>query len=175
MKSCHRRHDCGQQGPAGVEIPRLRALATMERLPPPKPRETKVHCVKPLGQRLMPRDFDGQAAEFQLCGRPERLRRAWRPRRKSRRIGLSRERGSPTVSRFVQQSRPGCPILHQRQAKRRRSHRRCTVMNRDSGTLTEDALGVADQVFQRLHPKKGGGQEFAIGGLGLGVIASRPS
>ena len=28
--------------------------------------ETKMHCVKLLGQRLMARDFDGQVAEFQV-------------------------------------------------------------------------------------------------------------
>lgn len=37
----------------------------MERLPPQKP-ETKMHCVKLLGQRLMARDFDRQVAEFQV-------------------------------------------------------------------------------------------------------------
>ena len=38
----------------------------MERLPPPKPIEAKMHCVKLLGQRLMARDFDSQVAEFQV-------------------------------------------------------------------------------------------------------------
>jgi hypothetical protein len=38
----------------------------MERLSPPKPRETKMHCVKLLGQRLSARDFDRQVAEFQV-------------------------------------------------------------------------------------------------------------
>jgi hypothetical protein len=59
---------CGraQRGPAGLEIPRRRALATMEWLPPQKPRRTKIQCVKLLGQRLMVRDFDRQVAGFKV-------------------------------------------------------------------------------------------------------------
>ncbi len=63
-----------------------------------------MHCVKLLGQRLMARDFDRQVAEFQVrvavlnvftgVGIPI-----------TKVIGgLSGRRGSPAVSRFVQQS-----------------------------------------------------------------------
>ena len=62
-----------QRGPAGVEIPRARALATMERIPPQEPCrnqdalcEPKDREAKLLGQRLMARDFDRQVAEFQV-------------------------------------------------------------------------------------------------------------
>jgi transposase len=43
-------------------------LAKLERIPPPEPRqdETKMHCMKLLGQRLMARDFDRQVAEVQV-------------------------------------------------------------------------------------------------------------
>ena len=71
VEDCHGRCHCAQRGAAGVEIPRTRALATMERLPPQKPRrnqdalcEPKDREAKLLGQRLMARDFDRQVAEF---------------------------------------------------------------------------------------------------------------
>ena len=38
----------------------------MERLPPPTPVETIMHCVKLLGQRLMAPDLKRQVAEFQV-------------------------------------------------------------------------------------------------------------
>ncbi len=41
VESCHRRCSRAQRGPAGVKIPRPCALATMERLPPPKPRRNQ--------------------------------------------------------------------------------------------------------------------------------------
>ena len=80
---CRRRHsapqDCeawevrdgrghsAQRGAAGVEIPRPRALATMDRLSPPKPRRGQnVTSVKLLGQLPVARDFDRQVAEFLL-------------------------------------------------------------------------------------------------------------
>ncbi len=73
MEGGHRRRGRAQRGAAGVEIPRPRTLATMERLPPPKPCrdenarcEPKVREAKLLGQRLMARDFDRQVAEFQV-------------------------------------------------------------------------------------------------------------
>lgn len=37
----------------------------MERILPSRV-ETKMHCVKPLGQRLMARDFDRQVAKLQV-------------------------------------------------------------------------------------------------------------
>ena len=80
--------------------------------------ETKMHCVKLLGQRLMARDFDRQVAELQVrvirrlartggvrLLTPERLHRARHPGHEGRGIGLSGERGRPAISRFVQQSR----------------------------------------------------------------------
>jgi hypothetical protein len=46
--------------------PRLDHLATMERPSPPKPRRTKMHCVRPRGQSLTARDVDRQVAAFHL-------------------------------------------------------------------------------------------------------------
>jgi hypothetical protein len=61
--------------------------------------ETKMHCVKLLGQRLMARDFDRQVAGGSGAHRdPERLHRPWHPCHKSRGINLSGERGGPFVS-----------------------------------------------------------------------------
>ena len=42
--------------------------------------ETKMHCVKLLGQHLMARDFDRQIAEFHVSCRPERLHCLWHTR-----------------------------------------------------------------------------------------------
>ena len=55
-----------KRGPASFKIPRSRDLAKLERIPPPKPRRDKMHCVELLGQRLMARDFDRQVAEVQV-------------------------------------------------------------------------------------------------------------
>ena len=79
-KAVTARSSRAQRGPEGVEIPGPRALATplgsilRMRLPGNgwsgyhrRSRvETKMHCVKLLGQRLMARDFDRQVAEFQV-------------------------------------------------------------------------------------------------------------
>jgi hypothetical protein len=58
---------------ARIKTLRSDHLATMERLPPQKPRrnqdalcEPKVREAKLLGQRLSARDFDRQVAEFQI-------------------------------------------------------------------------------------------------------------
>ncbi|SDY60677.1 transposase [Citreimonas salinaria] len=61
--------DRPERGVARIGIPRPRDLPKVERLPPPKPRrdETKMHCVKLLGQSLMARDFDRQVAELHVC------------------------------------------------------------------------------------------------------------
>ena len=75
--------------------------------------ETKMHCVKLLGQRLMARGFDLQVAEFQVRGRSERLHRAWHTRHKGRRTSLSGVRGSLAIKPFVQQS-PSEPPLSPR-------------------------------------------------------------
>jgi Transposase DDE domain len=66
--------------------------------------EMKMHSVKLMGQRFMARDFARQVAGVPgLCCRAERLNRARHPHHQGRRIGLSGIRGSPAVSRFVQQ------------------------------------------------------------------------
>ena len=63
-RGCHR----PERGPSRIETSRSRDPAKMERRPPPKPHraETKMHCVKLLGQSLMARDFDRQVAELQV-------------------------------------------------------------------------------------------------------------
>ncbi|WP_252737458.1 IS5 family transposase [Citreicella sp. C3M06] len=80
LEDHHRGSRGAKRGPARGEIPRSRALAT-----PLGPSlrdallgsgwngyhrrsrvETKMHCVKLLGQRLMARDFDRQVAEIQV-------------------------------------------------------------------------------------------------------------
>ncbi|SNR81084.1 Transposase DDE domain-containing protein [Puniceibacterium sediminis] len=70
--------------------------------------ETKVPCVKLLGQSLMTRDFDRQVAEIQV--RIAVLNRCYTalgiPVTEAV-ISLSGERGSPPSNRFVQQSRSG--------------------------------------------------------------------
>ena len=81
VQDCHGKCSRAQRSPASIEIPRPRALATMERLPPPKQHRDMSRarkrsrgsfsgewmlCVKLLGQRLMARDFDRQVAEFQV-------------------------------------------------------------------------------------------------------------
>ena len=80
----------------------------MERIPPSKPRpsrvETKMHCVKLLGQRRMARDFDRQVAAFQIrVAVLNGFTTRGNPRLKDHGIGLSGDSGSPAVSRFVQQ------------------------------------------------------------------------
>ena len=72
--------------------------------------ETKRHCVKLLGQRLMARDFDRQMAEFQvrvavLNGFTAR----GMPVTECRSISLSGVRRASTVKPFVQQSRLTAP------------------------------------------------------------------
>jgi hypothetical protein len=71
--------------------------------------ETKMHCVKLLGQRLSARTSTVRSRSSRSCRRPERLHRARHAHHRSHRISLSGERGSPALSRFVQQSpRPSC-------------------------------------------------------------------
>ena len=38
----------------------------MERIPPAESRESKMHCVKLMGQSLLARDFDRQVTEIQV-------------------------------------------------------------------------------------------------------------
>ena len=64
--------------------------------------ETKMHCVKLLGQRLSARDFDRQVGRGPgPCRRPQRVHRPRHTHYRGRGIGLSGERGRPTVTRFV--------------------------------------------------------------------------
>ena len=95
------------EAPAGIEIPRSCPLATMERIPPPKPRrnEDALLCVKLLGQRLMARDFDRQVAELQVrIAVLNGYTALGIPVTEARGISLSGERGTPAISSFVQQS-----------------------------------------------------------------------
>ena len=66
--------------------------------------ETKMHCVKLLGQRLMARDFDRLVAEFQIGVAVLNGYTALRIPVTKVAGWLSGDRGSPAVSRFVQQS-----------------------------------------------------------------------
>ena len=79
--------------------------------------ETKMHCVKLLGQRLMavrhrPRTGGGTMPHPRPpgrgvpgpCCRTERLHRSRHPRHEGRGIGLPGRRRTPAISRFVQQS-----------------------------------------------------------------------
>ena len=67
--------------------------------------ETKMHCVKLLGQRLSARDFDRQVAEFQVrVAVLNSFTALGTPHHRARRIGLSGKRGRPALNRFVQQS-----------------------------------------------------------------------
>jgi hypothetical protein len=49
----------------GVAISGQYPVATLERISPPKPSQTKMHCMKLLGQSLMARDFERQVSEIQ--------------------------------------------------------------------------------------------------------------
>ena len=88
-----------RRGPESIEIPRPRALATMERIPPPKPRRNQDALCEtagsaPHGARLRPsgRRVPGS------CRRSERLHRARHLRHEGHGISLSADRGSPIVS-----------------------------------------------------------------------------
>ncbi len=107
-----------QRGPAGIEIPGPRALATMARLPPQKPRRNQDALCETAGsaphggsvsasnrRRHDASPSTARSRRSRSGGRPERLHRAWHPRHEGRRIGLSGKKGSPTVNRFVQQCR----------------------------------------------------------------------
>jgi hypothetical protein len=118
-KTNGRRHRA-QRGAAGVEIPRTCALATVERIPPQEPCRNMSRARKrsdgsfsrrldavrktagsaPHGARLRPSGGGVPGS----CRGSERLYRARHPRHEGRAIGLSGERGGPTVNRFVQQS-----------------------------------------------------------------------
>ena len=101
-----RRCRCAQRGTAGIEIPRSRALATMERISPPEPYRDENALCETVGSAshgagLRP---PGRGVPDSCC-RAERLHRARHPRRKGRGISLSGRRAGPAVSLFVQQRR----------------------------------------------------------------------
>jgi hypothetical protein len=50
----------------GLVHPEITRPSNFHYLRDTTPVETKMHCVKLLGQRLMARDFDRQVAEFQV-------------------------------------------------------------------------------------------------------------
>jgi hypothetical protein len=67
--------------------------------------ETKMHCVKLLGQRLTARDFDRQVSEFQVrVAILNDFTALGTPITDGRGISLSRERGNTALTRFEQQS-----------------------------------------------------------------------
>ncbi len=67
--------------------------------------ETKMHCVKLLGQWLVARDFDRQVAELQVrIAALNGYTALGIPSHRGRRISLTGERGSSAVNRFAQQS-----------------------------------------------------------------------
>jgi len=96
-------------------------LATMARVSPPKPRrdmtrirkqssglfsDDRMRCAKLPGQRLSARDFDRQVAELQVrVAVLNGFTALGTPITDGRRRGLARKRRSPSISRFVQQSR----------------------------------------------------------------------
>jgi len=94
-----------KQGPAGLQIPRPGPLATMERIPPPEPRRNEDALCQTAGP-----DAHGAGLRPSSCRTPgpyccaERPHRARHPCHRGRGIGPSGERGTPTISRFVQQS-----------------------------------------------------------------------
>jgi hypothetical protein len=85
------------------EIPRSRHLTKLERIPPPKPHrnETKMHCMKLLGQRLMVRDFERQVVGIQV--RIAVLNHYTVLGIHVTKVSFG-ERGSPRSNAFVQQS-----------------------------------------------------------------------
>lgn len=66
MEAGHSRRSGARQDPASIEALGPGALAEMERVSPRSRVETKMNCVKLLGQRLMLRDFDRQVAAIQI-------------------------------------------------------------------------------------------------------------
>jgi hypothetical protein len=67
--------------------------------------ETKMHCMKLLGQRLMARDFDRQVAEIQVrMAIMNGYTQLGIPVTKKCGINVSGKRGSPFIDGFVQQS-----------------------------------------------------------------------
>ena len=73
MEARHGGGNRAKRSPARIKTLRPDHLATMERLPPPKPRrnqealcEPKVRGAKLLGQRRTARDFNRRVAEFQV-------------------------------------------------------------------------------------------------------------
>ena len=94
-----------QRGPSGIEISGPCTLATMERIPPPKSRRNQdalCETARPAPHGAGLRPSGGRVPGS--CGRSERLHCARHPRHTGHGISLSGRRGSPAVSRFLQQS-----------------------------------------------------------------------
>ncbi len=94
-----------ERGPARVEIPRPRHLASLDRLSPPKPRRDEdalreAAGAKPQGARVR---SSGRRTPDPRC-RSERLHRARHTHHRTRRISASGERGGPGFIRFANQS-----------------------------------------------------------------------
>ena len=95
----------------GIEGCRSDNLATMGRVSPSKPRRDQdalrqAPCPAPVRARVRP---SGRRVP-RPCRRPERLHRTRHPRHRSRGVSLSGERGTLSVTRFVQQS-PSTSII----------------------------------------------------------------
>jgi len=108
MEARHSRRDRAQRGLACIQTLRPDDLATMERLPPPKPRrnqdalrQTAGPASGRAGLRSSGRGVPGQGRHH------ERLHRPWRTRHRGRGISLSGDRVRPAIRRFVQQSHSG--------------------------------------------------------------------
>ena len=101
----HLRSRGSKRGPARIEIPRPRALAAMERIPPPNSRRdenTLCRTVGPAAHDPGIRPSGRRTAAPHRC--PERIYRARRTRHGSRRIGSFGERGASATDRSAQQS-----------------------------------------------------------------------
>ena len=125
LEGRHHGGNRAQRSLARIETVGPRAPATLERLSPPEPRRDMSRAGKPSGgsfSRRMDalREPVGSAPHGAglrppgrrvpgWCCRAERLHRARHPRHEGRGISLSGRRGSPAVSRFVQQSLSGLP------------------------------------------------------------------
>ncbi len=60
------RRCCAKRGRKGLQVSGQSAVAAVDRISPRSRAETKMNCVKLLGQGLMARDFDRQVAELRV-------------------------------------------------------------------------------------------------------------
>ena len=94
LESRHCGCSCAQRGITGIEIPRPRALATMERLPPQEPCRNENALCETVGSAPQGAGLRSPGRGVpSACGRAERLHRARHPRHKGRGISLSGRRG----------------------------------------------------------------------------------